>query len=663
VITRNRYPHYRPDVDGLRGIAVLSVVGFHAFPAWIKGGFVGVDVFFVISGYIISRIIFNSMENGGFSYTDFYIRRIKRLFPALILLLVSCYAFGWFALLADEYKELGKHITAGSAFVSNFVLWGESGYFDTASENKPLLHLWTLGIEEQFYLVWPLLVALTWKRGLNPGITILVLVTFSFAWNIGGESDPVARFYLPFARFWELMAGSALAWVHTTSRGDLAGTGGYHAYKAAAGALLIGTAVFGIDKEMSFPGWLALLPTAGTLLLVSAGPHTWLNRKVLSHRATVFVGLISYPLYLWHWPLLSFAHIVESGTPTKGILAIAIVASFVLAWLTWRFVEKPIRSNQRLSIPITLSIVMAAIAGVGYWTYREDGLGFRIGQIREFAEQFVNIPNSRNGCEKYFPVPSTYCFTSIGARDRASPTILAIGDSHARILSYGYISALEKKKISSAEMLSIGNVGCLPFIGVERFIHDSPKDCQRTLTPVLDLAKEQFIGHVLIVARYAAHVTGRGYGPDDAPGKFHIQAPGPLIPAPHVDYSEIFSRGLRDTLTFLASADKKIVFVHQVPELGFDPRSCIIRPLSFSGSHDCRIARTLVEERQASYRSIVDSILVDFPNVGVFDPMKHLCDETYCHAVIDGKMMYRDWQHISVDGAEYLSEKMSGRIH
>lgn len=151
------HPKYRPDIDGLRAIAILSVVVFHAFPSWIKGGFIGVDVFFVISGFLISTIIFENLDKGTFSLTEFYARRIKRIFPALILVLVACFAFGWFALLADEYQQLGKHIAGGAAFISNFVLWDESGYFDNAADTKPLLHLWSLGVEEQFYIIWPLL--------------------------------------------------------------------------------------------------------------------------------------------------------------------------------------------------------------------------------------------------------------------------------------------------------------------------------------------------------------------------------------------------------------------------------------------------------------------------------------------------------------------------
>ena len=199
------HPKYRADIDGLRAIAVLSVVLFHAFPTLqlsifpslhIAGGFIGVDIFFVISGFLISTIIFDNLERGSFSFLEFYSRRIKRIFPALLLVLITCFAFGWFALLADEYKQLGKHIAAGAGFVSNFVLWNESGYFDNSAETKPLLHLWTLGIEEQFYIIWPLLLWAGWKRKFNLLTITLIIATISFVLNIKGvRTDPVATFY------------------------------------------------------------------------------------------------------------------------------------------------------------------------------------------------------------------------------------------------------------------------------------------------------------------------------------------------------------------------------------------------------------------------------------------------------------------------------------
>lgn len=211
--THLSHPKYRPDIDGLRAIAVLAVVAFHAFPNWIKGGFIGVDIFFVISGYLISTIIFESLDKGTFSFSEFYARRITRIFPALLLVLVACLTFGWFVLLADEYKQLGKHTAGGAGFVSNFLLWNEAGYFDNSAETKPLLHLWSLGIEEQFYILWPLLLWFFWKRNFNLFIITIAVAIASFILNIEGvKHDMVATFYSPQSRFWELLSGSLLAW-------------------------------------------------------------------------------------------------------------------------------------------------------------------------------------------------------------------------------------------------------------------------------------------------------------------------------------------------------------------------------------------------------------------------------------------------------------------
>lgn len=291
------HPKYRPDIDGLRAIAILSVVGFHAFPNWVKGGFIGVDIFFIISGYLISTIIYGSLERNSFSFVEFYIRRIKRIFPALILVLAACFIFGWFALLADEYKQLGKHIAGGAGFISNFSLWNESGYFDNLSETKPLLHLWSLGIEEQYYIVWPLLLWFAWKLRLNLLTITLLIATVSFILNIKGiGNDPVAVFYSPQTRFWELLIGSLLAyltlykhnhpsmanhnldvwfdkWIYPAifSRAPEANSNARINFQSMCGAALIATGIFIIAKEQAFPGWWALLPTIGAVLIIAAG--------------------------------------------------------------------------------------------------------------------------------------------------------------------------------------------------------------------------------------------------------------------------------------------------------------------------------------------------------------------------------------------------------
>lgn len=356
---------YRPDIDGLRAIAVGSVVAFHAFPNFFKGGFVGVDIFFVISGYLISGIIVDAVEDRRFSYLDFYIRRIRRIFPALIVVIAATLFVGWYVLLPDEFERLGKHLAAGAGFATNLVLWGEAGYFDVSSDTKPLLHLWSLAIEEQFYILWPLILGPVWRRKRGLLLATLSIAAISFAYNvISVVHHPVAAFYSPLARFWELMLGGVLAYL-VRQKGEWLAQ--FHALRAAAGLLLIGVSVFALNREFAFPGYWALLPTFGAFLVISAGFTNWISKYLLGNRLMVGVGLISYPLYLWHWPILVFAKIVKGGllTPTDRVTAIA--ASVALAFLTYRFVEYPIRHSAALRVPQGLIAqgLAAAMAGAG----------------------------------------------------------------------------------------------------------------------------------------------------------------------------------------------------------------------------------------------------------------------------------------------------------
>jgi peptidoglycan/LPS O-acetylase OafA/YrhL len=374
------HPKYRPDIDGLRAVAVLSVLLFHAFPKQMHGGFIGVDIFFVISGFLISTIIFQSLARGEFSFMDFYARRIRRIFPALIVVMLATFAIGWFVLFPDEYKQLGKHMMGGALFVSNFVLWRDSGYFDAAAETKPLLHLWSLGIEEQFYIIFPLVVWFAWRARLNMVSLIALAGLTSFAHNLAHiHQHPIGTFYLPQFRFWELMAGSMLAllimdvsgwvkkihaWLEPLAdrliyRRDAGMEPGAALanVKSWLGMALIVVGLCLIHKNMDFPGKLALLPTAGAVLIIWAGPHAFVNRWVLSNRVAVWFGKISYPLYLWHWPLLVYLRIVdEHNAPSYLMRAGVLVLTILLSWLTYRFIERPIRFGKTApSQPRTLA--------------------------------------------------------------------------------------------------------------------------------------------------------------------------------------------------------------------------------------------------------------------------------------------------------------------
>ena len=361
---------YRSDIDGLRAIAVLSVVIFHAFPAVLPGGFVGVDIFFVISGYLISGIIIDGTAAGGFSVLGFYRRRINRLFPSLVVVLSACLAAGAAFFLSDEFIQLGKHTVYGAAFSQNIALWQESDYFDLSAIKKPLLHLWTLAIEEQFYIVYPLLLLALVRWTHRPLLGIILLGLASFIVNVAFIAEhPIAIFYCSGSRAWELLAGGVLACLQRAPRAvafsDAWSSGWVGNAVSCTGLALIGIAVLCLSPGLTYPGWWGALPVVGTVLMIAAGPGAFLNTRLLSRRVMVGIGVISYPLYLWHWPLLSFRAILEPDADSAIIRAILVLASVVLAILSYRLVECPLRRNTARWVTPSLVATMMGVALVG----------------------------------------------------------------------------------------------------------------------------------------------------------------------------------------------------------------------------------------------------------------------------------------------------------
>ena len=528
------HPKYRADIDGLRAIAVLSVVGFHAFPGWVKGGFIGVDIFFVISGFLISTIIFDNLLHNTFSFVEFYSRRIKRIFPALLLVLIANYAFGWFSLLADEYKQLGKHIAAGAGFVSNFAFWNESGYFDNAAETKPLLHLWSLGIEEQFYIIWPLLLWAAWKQRLNWLPITITIAAICFLLNIRGvHTDAVATFYSPQTRFWELLIGSLLAYIRLYKQGlfakfkleywlssvvntralNVKGTT-LNNVQSFLGAALIATAILIITKERHFPGMWALLPTLGAALIISAGAQAWINRAILSNRVLVWFGLISFPLYLWHWPLLSFARIVKGELPSPEIRIAAVLISILLAWLTYKLIEKPIRfGNYNKAKNIILILLMIVMGCSGYNTYKHDGLKFRpIAKQANILSNY-NYFNGKseadfwgsNSCfnlfESYLTFEKNGCEKIIF---QGHKKIFLMGDSHSAYLSQGLRDYLINKEYNLFQY-SAGY--CTPLS-----LNDKRERCQQINKHSFEIIKREIPDTIIIFANYLAYESNGDNG-------------------------------------------------------------------------------------------------------------------------------------------------------
>jgi peptidoglycan/LPS O-acetylase OafA/YrhL len=432
---------YRADVDGLRAIAVLSVLIFHAFPSALRGGYIGVDIFFVISGFLISSIIIENLEAGRFSFFGFYARRVRRIFPALLLVFFSCLSLGWFFLLPDEYQLLGKHVTAGAAFLSNFVLWNESGYFDAAASQKPLLHLWSLGIEEQFYLFWPLLTWMAYRHRKRFFGLVVTIAVVSFLVNVlTVASNPVEAFYSPLSRFWELMVGSVLAYLTIYKPQNLPR---YSNLSAVLGLILIGTSLLILDTGSRFPGWWALLPTLGTFLL------------------------ISYPLYLWHWPTLYFGKML-STSPSHTMRFLAVALSGVLATLTYLLVEKPIRHSASLrQTSIGLFSVMAICGLLGVFCYVSQGFPSRLPQ--QFAKFTGTVPKDlHSACFLINSVEFPPACTQVSRR----PSVFVWGDSQADRLYWGLKPLQDLGRLG---LLQVTGNSCPPLL---RFKSNGNCKCQ-----------------------------------------------------------------------------------------------------------------------------------------------------------------------------------------
>ncbi len=661
-----RHPNYRADIDGLRAIAVLSVVIFHAFPAYLNGGFIGVDIFFVISGFLISGVVVEGLSQNNFSFLEFYRRRVWRIFPALLLVLVATLVLGWFVLLANEYAQLGKHVAGGAGFVSNLLFWAEVGYFDNAADTKPLLHLWSLGVEEQFYLIWPVALWLASTRKFKLLGLTLVVVVMSFALNIATVPlDRAASFYSPFTRFWELTLGAALALLsHQRKLFPGRDARVVNNVLSILGAGLIAAGLVLINKQSQFPGWWALFPALGATLLIAAGHASWLNRFVLSNRLLVWVGLISYPLYLWHWPLLSFASVIESGPLPREIRLAVVLLSFLLAWLTVKFLEHPIRFRRHARpgrVTFALVALMAAVGVAGLGIHAAGGLESRHPLQEQSWSKWPDKLGHHDECIAMMGrLGRSVGYCSIQDIDR-NPDIVIVGDSHGNQLFPGVEKALDG---TAENVLNLGAGPCLPFFNVAFIETGFPNKCHEYIDPSLQFVIDtDAVKTVVLASRGPLYLSGRGYRHDRG-GEEGFDRKLVLTTMPQLqDPREIFRIAMTDTIERLLQKDKRVIFYLDGPELDFDPKSCVdmrpVRLTSNKAKSPCAVPRKEFDDRNADYRAQVFSVLEKFPEVQVFDAAKTFCDEKFCWALLEGKMLYRDDDHLSVDGSELVAKGLT----
>jgi peptidoglycan/LPS O-acetylase OafA/YrhL len=475
---------FRPDINGLRALAVIGVVIFHADRAWLPGGFVGVDIFFVISGFLISRIILAQCAAERFSLAMFYARRAKRILPALLVVVSFVWIVGWFMAAPTQFREIGGGLLGNSYFTVNFWLLrlaGVGGYFGADATTKPLLHLWSLSIEEQFYLVWSVLLLGLFKLQRRL-VFVVILVAFvaSFAYSVVlTPTDPIAAFYLPWARGWELALGALLAYREVFWLGALP----YPSRRianigAGAGiALMLGAFLF-LNEAQSFPGWLAAIPTLGSALVI-ASPASLPGEIALGNRVAGFFGAISYPLYLWHWPLFAFARIWPGIIPTAPVLLALACVAVLLAAFTYRLIEQPVAipfRRQPFATALALVVLLALTGFLGKLTYDAKGFPSRFpplvdrifdydsngAESRPLLDCFYQRDEGRYALDQERKRAAGFfeAHHCAAIQDPRKPTILVVGDSHAAHLFTG----LQEVYGAKANLLTLSSVFCVPLV-------------------------------------------------------------------------------------------------------------------------------------------------------------------------------------------------------
>ena len=635
---------------------MLSVVVFHAFPGSLNGGFIGVDIFFVISGFLITSHIFERLASGDFSFSEFFGQRIRRIFPALVLVMASSLVVGWYSLLADEYAQLGKHITSGAGFVLNFILAEESGYFDNAAETKPMLHLWSLAVEEQFYIIWPLVLWIAWKRNYNLLLITLVIASLSFYLNLKFVGlKPVKTFFWPVGRFWELLSGGILAWLalyrgaplakiksHIDARLErlirIENPGAYGSLLAHAMSLLglsiITYGVIGLSESSAFPWFWALIPVSGSLLVIAAGRDAKFNRVFLMNRIAIWFGLISYPLYLWHWPMLSFLQIINGELPGWGTRASALLISVLLAWLTYEFIEKPIRFGRFRSIKaISSAIVLVIVGSLGWYVHVNEGRTSYNKQLKYIADARNDwaYPTGLISSEK---AGFTYWSTS----KRAS-RIVFLGDSHIEMYGPRVVDLYMQNLIEEVTFVTGGGCPIIPQV-----YENAHPDCRRLTKHFDRLVSTATVDTVVIGTCFNCYLLeepDNSYYFEDHKGKFPLSGREGL---------ERAKASLYHYVKGLAEKHEVIVLLDNPSDKRFDPG--LIIESERSGRRNIPLDTTISVNpfyQDESQVRLATEMRTGLENAGatVVSQSPVLCPDGLCDALTEnGLPKYKDSNHI-----------------
>lgn len=632
---------FRSDIEGLRAIAILAVVGYHASPTWIPGGFIGVDIFFVISGFLISKNIFTSLTTNSFSLTDFYSRRIRRIFPALLIVLIFSAIVGWFYFLSIEYRDLSKHIAGAILFVENILYYFEHGYFDDISLNKPLLQLWSLGVEEQFYLFWPILIWICFRFKYNLNIIILFIIFISFLYNIsGGVSSSISSFFLVQSRMWELALGSLLA-LPCLNQLNLKYkfTLFWFNISPFIGIVLIFFSIFSFSKNIWFPGWWALIPCIGTFLIISGNPNSHPSKFLLSNKIFIWFGKISFPLYLWHWVLLSFFYIIFPEFFNRFSRIALILISIFLSWITYKYIETFFRKNSNLFIKVSFLVTsMFLLLIFSFISFYNSGF-----PSRYFAKQYIEIEKAITDWDfpKGLIVNNINGIKYLSTSD-LPPSVLFIGDSHTDQFAPRILFLTKNNNFPPSAFITYNGCPPIPYV-----FEDKHPNCSSFLDRVntaLDLLPT--ITTIIIGGCWNCYfITERESIPDINNFNYFYHKDNIQSPFRNGDGSILALKSLELYLFDLSKKYRVILLLdNQLSPLN-DPRHLLKNRFTLYSNISTNSFFEL-DMKQKNLNSLM-SAMAKRLNIEYIDPLFHLCPNDRCPIFNNsGSPIFKDNHHL-----------------
>jgi peptidoglycan/LPS O-acetylase OafA/YrhL len=662
---------YRREIDGLRAFAVLPVILFHAGFETFSGGFVGVDVFFAISGYLITTIILAELEQGKFSIINFYERRARRILPALFLVILVCIPFAWFWLLPSDMKDFSESLAAVSVFASNIFFWRESGYFDTAAELKPLVHTWSLAVEEQYYVLFPLFLMLFWKLGKR---WILVTLGLVFVASLAvaqwaAYANPAAAFYLLPTRGWELLIGAFAAFYLSQPNRKNFGKG-LSEFGGWLGVALILYAIFAYSKTTPFPGFFALVPTIGAVLIILFATQQNTVGKFVGNKAFVAVGLISYSAYLWHQPLFAFARHQSSNDPSQIILGLLSFLAIFLGYLSWKFVEGPFRKRgfiSRSKVFLLSFFVTVVILVIGIIGHLNNGYTGRLPSNLVWESLGAKLAANGDVCDPQ-PVADydgiNACkFGAVGS----NKSVILYGDSHAQAINEYLNKEFTKHNI---EGIKIGLKDCqiVPSILDTKDPLSKGNECSARFESL----KAYIVSNnadVIVISRWSFRlypikgvIDQMPYQNSEGGREFESYREYAVIKDGKLDFSsKTKSEAVEELVEGFLATNQRIFFIYPVPEIAWN--------IAKKNFNYYKRYRTTLGEISIPYEDFktrnrfVINIFDSFSNRENFYPVRP--SEVFCNSFVKSRCVaqydsvpyYYDDDHLSDEGAKLVVDK------